>query len=362
MDEARVERARHRADPGHAAAIDAPGQPARPGGVPRRVRAHRRRRRSSARSSTPTTATPTATWSTSPRAASACPTSRTTARRSSRRSARKYVDYLETLLTLAEPTDAAGDRRDGVRAGEADRRGPLGASRDPRRHQDLQPDPVRRAAGRAAVVRLRGLRPQPRRRRPDPRRDRRPAAVVPGAPGDGAGRDPDRGVAGVPDGPRGPVGGGVPAGRVRAGQLRLLRPHPVRHPGAAGPLEARRRPGRGRPGRGGRPRVRRPALPAAVQGADGRPGRQPARGLPAEHHRAGLDERGDQAARVREAGHLPAEDRLPGEVARLRRAGDRRRRPGRQHHPRSPRSRPTGSWRRSVRRSTATSGSCCRRP
>ena len=40
--------------------------------------------------------------------------------------------------------------------------------------------------------------------------------------------------------------------------------------------------------------LRRTALPAGGQGADGRAGRQPHRGVPAEHQRAGLDERGHQ--------------------------------------------------------------------
>ena len=54
---------------------------------------------------------------------------------------------------------------------------------------------------------------------------------------------------------------------------------------------------------------------------------QPARGLPPLDHRPRLDDRGDQGAGVREARHLRAEDRLPGEVPRLLRARDQRRRP-----------------------------------
>ena len=76
------------------------------------------------------------------------------------------------------------------------------------------------------------------------------------------------------------VGGGVPHRRLRRDQLRLLRPHPQRHPGAAGALEARVSVRRGGDGRGRRQGVRRPPLPARVQGDDGRAGRQPARGLP----------------------------------------------------------------------------------
>ena len=88
----------------------------------------------------------------------------------------------------------------------------------------------------------------------------------------------------------------LPDRRLRRDQLRLLRPHPQRHPRAAGALEAGRRVRGGRAGGGRRPRVRRPALPADLQGADGRPGRQPAGRLPRVDLRPRLDERGDQAA------------------------------------------------------------------
>ena len=144
--------------------------------------------------------------------------------------------------------------------------------------------------------------------------------------------------------------------RVRRGELRLLRPHPQRHARAAGPLEARRRAGRGRDRRGRRPRVRRAALPAALQGDDGRAGRQPDRGLPPLDHRPRLDERGDQAAGVREARHLPPKIGYPDEVARLLDAEVLPRRPGRQRgrvlvvRDRAP------AGARSAHRSTATSG------
>ena len=93
---------------------------------------------------------------------------------------------------------------------------------------------------------------------------------------------------------------------------------PQRHLGAAGPLEARRRPGRGRDGRGGGQGVRRPALPPHLKAmmdelvANLLVYRQ-------SISKAGLDDRRDQAARLREARHLPAQDRLPREVPRLRR-------------------------------------------
>ena len=83
---------------------------------------------------------------------------------------------------------------------------------------------------------------------------------------------------------------------------------------------------------------------------------EPARGLPPLDHRPRLDERGDQAARVREAGHLPSEDRLPGEVPRLLRPRDHLRRPARQRaggngvrdRPRAAQDRVTGRPRRVV--------------
>ena len=109
----------------------------------------------------------------------------------------------------------------------------------------------------------------------------------------------------------------LPARRLRADQLRLLRPHPQRHARAARAVEAWRRAGRGRHRRGRRPGLRRPPLPAGVQGEDGRPRGQPAPGLPRLHRGARLDDRGDQAAGLRQARHLPAQDRLPGEVPRL---------------------------------------------
>ena len=89
------------------------GRPARrprPGGVPRRVRADRRRTASSGPTSTPTTATPTATSSTSPRAASGCPTSPTTARTSSPRSGRSTSPTSPACSSSAEHADAAAPR------------------------------------------------------------------------------------------------------------------------------------------------------------------------------------------------------------------------------------------------------------
>ena len=83
-------------------------------------------------------------------------------------------------------------------------------------------------------------------------------------------------------------------GRTGREELRLLRPHAVRGAAAAGAVEARGVVRRRRRGRGARPVVRGEALPAGGQAPDGPAGRQPAGGLPAEHQRAELDERGHQ--------------------------------------------------------------------
>ncbi len=146
------------------------------------------------------------------------------------------------------------------------------------------------------------------------------------------------------------------AARVRRDQLRLLRPHPGRHAGAARAVEARRRAGRGLDRRGGRARVRRPPLPAGLQGDDGRPGRQPAACLPAVDLGAGLDERRDQAGGVREARPVPLEDRLPRDVPRLLRRWTSSPTTCSATSRRPRRSRPGASSPRSALPSTATSG------
>ena len=109
----------------------------------------------------------------------------------------------------------------------------------------------------------------------------------------------------------------LPLGRLRRGELRLLRAHAHRHAADAGAVEARRRAGRGCDGRGRRPHLRRAALPAGVEGEHGCARRQPDRGLPPEHPHPRMDGGGDPRARAREAGEVHAEDRLPGEMARL---------------------------------------------
>ena len=306
MDEARHRQAR--AAPGQAA--DRRGRRAarraRPGGVPRRVRAGRRR--------------------------TACSASYVNT--DDRNSDRYLFNLVQGGLGLPDESyyrddkfadDPRGVRRlprDAARPGRArgpgrrrsevldDRHpagaGPLGARRDPRRPEDLQPDDRRRAQGAVPGLRLGRLRHQPRRRRRDHRRDVRAAAVVPRAPDRVLERGRHRGLEDLAALPRAALRRAVPHRRLRRGQLRLLRPHPQRHPRAARAVEARRRARRGRDRRGGRRGVRRPALPAAGEGADGRAGREPARGLPPSIARARLDERGDQAAGLREARHVPA--------------------------------------------------------
>ncbi len=209
-------------------------------------------------------------------------------------------------------------------------------------------------------LRLRRLHHQPHRL--DPHRGRRAGrglrapAVVLRAPLDGAPGGAGRAVARLAALPRAARHRGVPDRRPRRDQLRLLRPHPQRHPRAAGALEARRRAGRGCAGRGGRSGVRRAALPAALEADDGRPGRPPARGLPGLDLAPGLDDRGDQGARLREARDLPAQDRLPRDVPRLlgapglpgRPDGQRRRRLGLRDRPPGRQDRLAGRPRRVV--------------
>ena len=180
----------------------------------------------------------------------------------------KYVAYLTALLALAEHDDPAARGRDRPGGRDPAGRGPLGARRDPRRPEDLQPD-RRPTSSRSSARPSTGTPTSPTSAATEEtlRRDLRAAAVVPRAPLDGARRGADRdwrawllhvrvlraAAPYLPD-------------DVRRDQLRLLRPHPQRHPGAARPLEARRRVRRGRHRRGRRPGVRRAPLPAARQG------------------------------------------------------------------------------------------------
>ncbi len=164
----------------------------------------------------------------------------------------KYVAYLGRMLTLAERPDPEGTA---ARVLELETRLAKGhweraETRDVIKTYNLMTIDELRAA--AAELRLRHVDHRPRRRGRHDRRDGGPAAVLPRAPRDGPRRHPDRGLAGLLVGARDPHGCGVPLGCVRRGQLRLLRPHPLRHPRAARPVEARRLPGRGLPRRGRR--------------------------------------------------------------------------------------------------------------
>ncbi len=130
-----------------------------------------------------------------------------------------------------------------------------------------------------------------------------------------------------------------------------------RHRGDPRAVEARRRHGGEPDGRHGRQAVRRAALPAWREGQDGRAGGEPARGLPGQHQRPGVDDAGDARAGAGQAGQVHPEDRLPGAVAGLFGARDRPRRPLRQRPARVRWSRPTANWPSWVDRWTATSGS-----
>ena len=52
----------------------------------------------------------------------------------------KYVAHLATMLGLVGHDDPSRRGRDRAPGRDPARRGPLGAGRDPRRHQDLQPE------------------------------------------------------------------------------------------------------------------------------------------------------------------------------------------------------------------------------
>ena len=149
----------------------------------------------------------------------------------------------------------------------------------------------------------------------------------------------------------------LPVRRVRRGELRLLRPHPLRRPGDARPLEAGRLPRRGVARRGARAALRRAALPAARQGAHGRARRPPRRGVPAEPGDPAVARRRHPARGARQARGLHAEDRLPRPLAGLLLARDRRPATCSATSAGPSRSRSTASSRSSGARSTATSGS-----
>ena len=115
----------------------------------------------------------------------------------------KYVAYLTRLFTLGGHDDARRRGRDRARDRHPARRRPLGARRDPRRPEDLQPDDQGRPRRALPELRLGRLRHQPRRQR----RDRSPRSCVRQPSyfshlAVGARRGPDRGLAGVAALPR----------------------------------------------------------------------------------------------------------------------------------------------------------------
>ena len=115
--------------------------------------------------------------------------------------------------------------------------------------------------------------------------------------------------------------------------------------------------------RGRRQGVRRPALPADVQGDDGRAGRQPGRGLPPARSSAldWMTEETKQRAYDKLDTFRPKIG-YPEKFRDYSALDDLARRPARQRRGGvGVRDRPPARA-RSARRSTATSGSCCRRP
>ena len=105
-------------------------------------------------------------------------------------------------------------------------------------------------------------------------------------------------------------------------------------PADRGALEARRGSGERSARRGRGQALRGEALPAGGQGRGGSPGEERDRRDGPAPRRAALDGRGDPGQGAREARHLHAEDRLPGEVARLRRPGGQARGSGGQRRAR----------------------------
>ncbi len=207
-----------------------------------------------------------------------------------------YLAHLERMFALAGLDDAAGAaaRVVAVETRLAEGHWDRAATRDVIKTYNLRSLADLKEAAPAFDVGRLGDRT--RRRRADAGRGDRPAAVLLRAPLDRPGRGRPRGLEGLGGDPGRPGLGAVPLLGLRRRELRVLRQDPQRHPRAAGPLEARRRVRGGCDRRGGRRGVRRPALPAARQGDDGRAGRQPARGLSPQHRGAGLDERGDQGS------------------------------------------------------------------
>ena len=279
----------------------------------------------------------------------------------------KYVAYLTRLFDARRPRrPARAPPRPCWRIETRLAAGPLGARRDPRRPEDLQPDDPRRAARALPGVRLGRLRhATSAARERDARRDR--------ASGSRRTSSTSRRCSTRCRSRTGAPGCSI---RVRARRRRRTSPTTFvetnfdfygRTLNGTPELRARWKrgvaPRRGRDRRGGRPGVRRPALPADVQGDDGRAGRATC-SRPTGESIAALDWMSDETKqrafdkldtfrpkigypeKFRDYSALDVRpDDLLGNVAAASGVRDRP---------------PAGA--RSARRSTATSGSCCRRP
>ena len=322
----------------------------RPGGVPRRARADRRRRPLRRPTSTPTTADADRYLVNLVQGGLGLPDESYYRDEKFAEIREKYVAHLDHgCSTLAGHADPAGAAATVLEVETRLAAGPLGARRDPRRAEDLQPDDPRRAAHELVPGASTG---------------------TPGSPHLGGAeetlaetlvRQPSylehlstaleevahRGLAGLAAVRVRPRRRAVPPDGVRRGELRLLRPHPQRHARAAGPVEARRRLRRGR-------RSARRSARSTSRGTSRRASKammdelvaQPARGLPPLDRGAGLDERGDQAAGLRQARHVPPQDRLPRRSSATTPRSTSRPTTCSATSRRPPRSRPTASWRK----------------
>ena len=139
-----------------------------------------------------------------------------------------YKEHLARMFELAGLDDAARPRRPGDLPRDPARRRSLGARRDPRRAQDLQPAHLRRAPAARPQLPLADVRRRARRRRADAGRGRGAPAQLPRAPLDGHRRGRPRALEGLGADQGDPRERGVPVERLRRGELRLLRPHPRR--------------------------------------------------------------------------------------------------------------------------------------
>ena len=202
-------------------------------------------------------------------------------RRQVRRDPREVRRLPRRMLGLAGHDDPAGGPRRPCSRRDPARRGPLGARRDPRRHQDLQPDHLRRARGALPGLRLGRL-----RRATSAAADDTLAEVCVRQPSylehlsrcstSAASRT---GGTGCSPGCSAPPRRTSPTTSSRPTSTSTAAPSTARPScGPAGSAASR-----WSRARSARPSARStsPGTSRRQQGADGRPGRQPARGLPA---------------------------------------------------------------------------------